>query len=640
MKIPEDMKKLIYKYLIFSLIFSILFTTALFLVYQKQDEIKINIGHSLDHLYMSKIYDRQNKVGDESYRRISAISMLFLPYLGNNVEYEITVGALAATSIDKQPELRIYVNKKEIISAEIFPRTTKINFSFDKGKIEGDFLLFYFINEGERSQPKKVILLDSIQITPVKKGFVTPSARLIAFLLLIILMLSASAAIIKKECFFYSAPAAGLIVLTILFFFRIYFLPFIDILLTVTVLSLIFIAGVKLLTPVLLKKLNINPTLKTYRMLLLVLFLSFFIRTAVWLYPGTMTSDIYFHAYRFQRVYSGGDILQESMTPEGTFHFPYPTLLYILLAPAKLITGESFVNVLKVGVSLFDALVALLLFIFAAKSMRSPPAGVLAGAIYSMVPVIRDKMLWGTCTESFGIFTAWLFITAMAYLYDKLHLKRKGIILLSSLFLLPLFSHFGTALEIGMFLLVILLGSYITYESAKSGDRLKKLAVILLITLILAFALYYVHFVEMMIDQAKLVFKNRGQQVESSKFSKVAAQWRRLVKNYGIPLLILFVFSFAYYIERRKGTAGFFILSSVLLTSLLLVLAGMFSPLELRWKLFAAPAVALVCGWGLVKLSSLRYGRYLAIIIFLILLGSALLNWHAAMFNGPYHLNF
>jgi len=630
------------KTLLLVLILTISFLAGVILVFQYQPKTEIKIGHGLDHVFLNKIYPRQTRIDGKSYRRIKVVSHMFFPYLGDGLRYNIEITARTGEDYDHQPELITYVNKKKMNLTAINERETVCRFEFEEGKIKENYLLFHLINESEKTRNKKAIFLERVKIEPIKKGgLVLPSLGLLIRLASILLLNATAILIIKRRWGIIVAVSLTCAILIALLFFRVYFLPFINTLFFISLFGLIFSVIAKIILPVILRMANINPSIRAYQWFLLIFVLGLLIKSIVWFYPGTLTSDIYFHAHRFERVYESGDILQKSMTPEGTFHFPYPTLLYGILAPFKLITGASYPVLLKSGVILFDSLIPLLIFLFGLRLMRNETAGLFGAAIYSLIPLVTHKLLWGVCTESFAIFTVWLFILVLALSFRNLTSFKKAIPL-TILLVIALLSHFGTAIEAGFFMVTFIVGAYLIYDSKRSKKRLQILTVVLLASLMIVFFAFYIHYVNLMIDQAQKVIKTSigKEKIEQETKTKIFTRnFNRTFKYYGQPLFVVLIFSFPYYMEKRKKTTGFLTLSVIFTIMLLFFLISLFSPLNVRWKLFGTPAAALVSGWGLAKLSRYKTGKIITILFFIVMILIALVTWYSAMFNGPYHSN-
>ncbi|MBN2135243.1 MAG: hypothetical protein JW737_05895 [Acidobacteria bacterium] len=613
------------------------------LAYQYQPDITIDVGHGQDRIFFDRVDLRQAHLPNGSMRRIRAISNFTLPHLGYGLHYNIAVTARTGEDYPEPAILDIYINKKKMAAMELETELNRSSFTFTEGKIEGDYLLFYFINESEKTPVKKPIYIDRIEIKPVKDSAVI----LPAFLLFLkfIFILTAFAIMFSFCGKWWGLIASSIISVVLLLcftFWRIYITPFMTTLLEISLVLLVLAALSKFLLPRLLLKLRLNPLKIHYQIFLLIFILGLFFRLTLWLYPSTISADIDFHAHRFQGVYSNGKILQESMTPEGTFKFPYPTLLYLLLTPVKYITGMEYVTLLKYSISIFDALIPLLIFFFLLKFTQRSSAAVTGAGLYSLIPIVTDKFIWGICTEIFAVFLAWLLITVLAFNYKNL-MRFKKVIPLTLLLGISFLGHFGTTLEIGIFMLLIIPAAYMGYTSSKNTKRMINLALILLVACVLVFVVYYIHYTDLMLEQVKQIIHSTGNHTPSpqdGKLHKFVKAAREIIESLGIPITIIFVFSFAYYTAKRRGTIGYFFSTTVILSVLLMIALYIMTPLGLRFLLFLSPVVAIVSGFGLSELlehKKLKPVFYILIAPVFIL---AVIHWGTSMLNGPYHFNF
>jgi hypothetical protein len=283
-----------------------------------------------------------------------------------------------------------------------------------------------------------------------------------------------------------------------------------------------------------------------------------------------------------------------------------------------------------------------LIFLFLLKFTRRSSAAVTGAGLYSLIPIVTDKFIWGICTEIFAVFLAWLFITVLAFNYKKLiHFKK--VIPLALLLAVSFMGHFGTTLEIGIFMILIIPVAYMGYTSGKNTRRIISLALILLLACILVFAVYYIHYTDLMLEQVKQVIHSAGNHFPSpqdGKLHKFVKAAREIIESFGIPMTIVFVFSFAYFTARRRGTIGYFFAVTAILSVLFMIALYIMTPLGLRYLLFAAPVAAIVSGFGLSELLEYRKLKPVFYTIITLVFILAVIHWGTSMLNGPYHFNF
>lgn len=615
----------------------------IFAAYQHQPPFKIKFGEGLDRIYLSNAHPLQTKIEGKSYRRIRNVTQLTLPDTGYGLIYTFTLRALSSESQENPQPFSIYVNKKKAAETPLTSAGAEIRFIFSEGKLKGPFIFFQFVNEGEDDTPPKAILLESLKAEPQKTGvFVLPPARLLLRLSITLIFLMAGAAICHKKAAFWIAFFFISFSTFALFFKRLLFLPFTEVMPVIALAALIFILLNRLLLPPLLRKLKLNPILAVYQLLLLLLFAGFVVRAVVCLYPGTIISDIDFHAHRMGAVFRHGELFQTSTTPDEKFSFPYPTLFYLILIPFKAITALPNAVILKWSIALIDSLIPVIIFLFATRMMKSDRAGLIAAAVYSLFPITFLKFQYGNCTDIFSLFTFWFFLVALAFNYKSLHLATKMIIP-AILLVIALLSHFSTTLFLLLLLPLMLFSAYVAYSNPKNNRRVAMLAIIIIAALIASFLIYYIHYIFLIKEQAVSVLHSSGSADWHSKESmlhRLAQTTGSFPLYLGMPLFITFVFCYAAYADKRKRTPGFLFITGSIITMTSFAVISILTPLSIRWLMPALPAISLVIGWGMERLLRIEKGKWLVIFILIISALFALNTITAVMLNSPYHRMF
>lgn len=642
-KIPaENIIKNIIKYILAA----VLLCVIVFAVYQYQPVFKIKFGEGSDRIYLTNAYQQQTRIDGKSYRQIHGVTMLSLPDMGYNLKYKITLNARSGEPPENPQQFLVYLNKKKVADTPLSHKGAEIKFDFSEGKLKGPILFFQFVNEGEKEDPPKIILLENLKIEPRKtKGFVLPPAALLWRLSLTLILLTAAAAVCHRKAavwtaaFFIVASSAALL------FKRIYFLPFTETLQTIASAALIFTILLRLLLPPVLKKLRLNPVLDIYKYILLLLFAGFVIRAVLCLYPGTIISDIDFHAHRMGAVYNHGQIFQTSTTPDEKYSFPYPTLLYILLVPVRFITSLPHAVILRWAITLIDSLIPVFIFLFAMKMMKNEKAGLIAAFVYSLFPITYLKFQYGNCTDIFALFTFWLFLCSLAFSYKTLYRKTKFI--LPAIFLvIALLSHFSNTIFLMLFLPLMAFMAYVAYSNPKNNKRIIMFIIMILVAFMISFLIYYSHYISLIKEQAISVLHSQAAQSADDLHSKDAMFHRfsrttgSLPLYLGMPLFLTFAVAYAAYADKRRRTTGFLFITGLLISMLAFMAISVISPLEIRWLMPLVPAISLVIGWGLARLHTIPKIKWLMIIILAVAVYIALYTIQTVMFNSNYHQIF
>jgi hypothetical protein len=631
--------KILLKYILSAFILCLF----IFAAYQHQPPFKIKFGAGLDRLYLSNAHSLQTKIEGKSYRRIRGVTQLSLPDTGYGLTYTFTLRALSSESRENPQPFSIYVNKRKAVEISLASDGADISFKFSEGKLKGPFIFFQFVNEGEDDNPPKVILLESLRVEPKKTGlFVLPPAGLLLRLNITLILLITAAAICHKKAAFWTTLFFILFSTIALFFKRLLFLPFTEVMPVIALAALIFILLNRLLLPPILRKLKLNPILAVYELMLVLLFAGFVVRAVVCLYPGTIISDIDFHAHRMGAVFEHGQLFQTSTTPDEKYSFPYPTLLYIILVPFRLITALPNAVLLKWGIALIDSFIPVIIFIFAMKMMKGERAGLIAAAVYSLFPITFLKFQYGNCTDIFSLFTFWLFFATLAFNYKSLHLMTK-MILPTILLVIALISHFSTTLFLILFLPLMLFTVYVAYSNQKNNRRVAMLAIIIIAALIASFLIYYIHYISLIKEQTLSVLHSSGSvnwHSRDSMLHRLARTTGSFPLYLGMPLFITFAFCYAAYAGRRRRTPGFLFLTGLLITMTSFAVVSIFTPLSIRWLMPVLPAISLVIGWGMDRLLKIEKGKWFVLFILIISALLALNTMRSVMLDSPYHQIF
>ena len=155
------------------------------------------------------------------------------------------------------------------------------------------------------------------------------------------------------------------------------------------------------------------------RWLLLLSLAVFSLRYGGKIYPDSMPGDIGFHSNRYDDLVRGTVLL---LSRNRGVDFPYPTALYLLLAPFSLMGFPTRV-MLQVGAAIMDAISPFLIYAIAAQPLRrneAPPSQgssfsmpLIAAGIYSLSAAGFMTTWWNFSTHIFAQFVHLLFMTAL-----------------------------------------------------------------------------------------------------------------------------------------------------------------------------------------------------------------------------------
>ncbi|GAB4189088.1 MAG: glycosyltransferase family 39 protein [Roseiflexaceae bacterium] len=162
---------------------------------------------------------------------------------------------------------------------------------------------------------------------------------------------------------------------------------------------------------------------RALRWLLLLVLLAFGLRYGGKIYPFSMPGDIGFHDNRMSEVIQGRVLL---LSRNRGVDFPYPSALYLLLAPFTL-SGIERRPLLHLAGAVFDGLSPLLVYTIAASTLgafrraagwvRARSAALLAAGFYTLCAAGFMTTWWNFSTHIFAQFTHLLLITALVLFF-------------------------------------------------------------------------------------------------------------------------------------------------------------------------------------------------------------------------------
>jgi hypothetical protein len=160
-------------------------------------------------------------------------------------------------------------------------------------------------------------------------------------------------------------------------------------------------------------------------------------------YPLLFSSDAEFHVNRLLEVLEGNFFTTSVTQHTPPFRIPYPVSLYVLAAPFAALT-QDLTAVLKGLTAFADIAVGLVLAFLCGRFLEDVRAGILAAAIYQLVPVNFLAFSSGNFTNLFGVAATALFLgLLLSAPKGRWALHAVGLFLIS---LLALTSHLGSFL--------------------------------------------------------------------------------------------------------------------------------------------------------------------------------------------------
>ncbi len=252
---------------------------------------------------------------------------------------------------------------------------------------------------------------------------------------------------------------------------------------------------------------------------------AFALRFGGMVYPQFASIDLNFHAQRLEQMLhffqgQGDNFYFASKLPNGT-PVPYPSAYYVLLTPFSWLLGGdngSDQLLLRFASALLDATVVLAVYRFALRFGRD--VALYAAALYAVGPAVFELLSAGVHTN---IFAQAMFVAAMACAMETLTLARDeagyrrwlaGFFLFM---LLTLLGHYGTALAAIAVICVVGL-VWLLFAPPSLRGRIWPLAGATIGATLLAFLLYYVHYLDQISQQVQNILSG-GKLYHSAQFS-------------------------------------------------------------------------------------------------------------------------
>lgn len=384
------------------------------------------------------------------------------------------------------------------------------------------------------------------------------------------------------------------------------------------------------------------------------------------LHPQIFVYDLGFHINRLHLV-EAGQLLFTTQPAEfggaghSTFYLPTP---YLFAIPLDWLLGDERLAV-RVLTVLLGTLGALPVFYLAKKLLGDGRAGLIAAALYVSLPIAVLPYSWGITPNVFGEFFALASLAVAVGNAARLSPMRPGFWALSALLFVTLLSHPGVVAvtSVGF---VLYCGLMLLFR--RPGQRRQAVWTLaaLLLAGVVAFAVYYNHFVGQMVDSLRQIGAEKtasasgagfrrlvGGSVEDSTLGLVKREvysrrdwilggiegvWREAVAYYrawpllGAALGLALVwparrFTLHQWASRRRRFA--LACAAWLLAALLFAIVGWATNVYVRYMLSALPVVAL--GAGVLLLGYWRRGRagrWLTSLVVVFFAVQAVVLWH------------
>jgi hypothetical protein len=205
------------------------------------------------------------------------------------------------------------------------------------------------------------------------------------------------------------------------------------------------------------------------------------------LHPSKLPVDALFHAHRFEWVLAGKYFFTQPMP--GGVTFPYAIGLYVFAAPWSLLTHD-YVTLLRVVVCSAQAIAGALLYPVVVKAWGDRTAALTAVVLFNVVPLPYGLIGNANLTNTFGEAVALSAVATASLLFSG---RLLPVVLLFLLCALAFLSHVSTFALLGVTLVTLAI-LYRTLGAASERRPAWSIAVVTIVSAVLAVVLYYGHF--------------------------------------------------------------------------------------------------------------------------------------------------
>ncbi len=249
------------------------------------------------------------------------------------------------------------------------------------------------------------------------------------------------------------------------------------------------------------------------RAFLTMLMLAFAVRLAGELHPQIFIVDLVFHQHRLHQVETGQLLFTIKSAEWGGHDTFYLPTAYVFMLPFRWLFTDQLTHIKLFNVAL-GALGAFPVFYLARKAMDDGRAGLIASALYLMLPIAVLPLSWGVTSNLFGEFFALCSLAIAVGAYPNIRPNRPAFWALLFTLLIALLSHPGvvqlTGVAFAFISLLWLVSRRIIAARRGAVWTLASLAS----AAVLAYMFYYSHFAADMINTLQQIQAERAAQAK------------------------------------------------------------------------------------------------------------------------------
>ncbi len=353
------------------------------------------------------------------------------------------------------------------------------------------------------------------------------------------------------------------------------------------------------------------------------------------LYPDSMGGDLGFHVNRLNEVIGG--LIHLTSRHRG-IDFPYPSAVYILLAPLRLLPISPFA-LLEWADALLGALGVIPIAYLGLRGLRSERGALLAATTYALLAPAMMALWWSFLAHIFAQEMVAVLIALLALGWERLS-GRWGIALVFATLCMIFFGHFGLWINVSLLVAGGLLILWWRYRDTAWRGSIAGLALAFVLAEIAAIGLFYSAYDELIRQKIAEFLTGgmsavQGGRAPITRGALLRSLWQDgLVAHYaviGVPLALL---GGAWlWHEQRDSIIVWLFWGTVVIA----VIQGAIpfitsSTITTRWLSFCAWAIAIGVAVVLERLWSRgRIGQGIALAVLLWIGSNTLWLWISAL---------
>lgn len=348
-------------------------------------------------------------------------------------------------------------------------------------------------------------------------------------------------------------------------------------------------------------------------------------------HPQINVGDALFHVHRAEWVW-GGKYFFTSITPRPFFEFPYAIGFYVAAWPFSTLatTAAERILLLRSLALLADVAAGLAVVWLARRFWGSTAVLVSCAVIYATCRMSTQVLFAANLTN---LFAQALFTIAVAFLARRI--PGRGRLAAAGVATLPLagsfLSHFST-LMVGVPTTAALAFGMWVKGSREQKRHAFAMVAILLVSLAVAYGLYYSHFHDVYAATFARVASREGEAASRSIAAPPAVKAVRLtaetVRNFGWPLLSSAAAGLVLLVRSRRDDTLTRFVYAWTLAWIILTAVGVLTAVELRANLSVQPLVAVLAAWAIGwAWERNRLGAWLAVALTLLVAIDGAREW-------------